>query len=189
MPISVRTADLGDVPRLLEIYAPYVLETAVTFEYEVPSAKIFQGRLTRTLEKYPYLVAIENDRIEGYAYLSAFHPRPAYGWCAETSIYLDMQARGRGIGRKLYEELEQTARAQGILNLNACIAFTDHEDIYLGGESKAFHERMGYRQCGHFHQCGYKFGVWYDMIWMEKMLGPHKAAPRAVQPFPVLNGI
>ncbi len=187
MPVSIRAARPEDAPRLLEIYAPYVAKTAVTFEYEIPTAEEFQGRLVHILERYPYLVALEDGKAKGYAYLSAFHPRAAYRWCAETSIYLDMQARGKGLGRMLYRELERIAAAQGILNLNACIAYTEEEDAYLDSQSKAFHECMGYRLCGHFHQCGHKFGRWYDMIWMEKPIGSHRQAPNPVIPFPELK--
>ena len=107
MSLSIRTACPEDAEALLEIYAPYVRETAVTFEYEVPSPEEFRGRIEHVLSRYPYLAAEEDGRIVGYAYLSAFHPRAAYGWCAEPSVYVEMERRGRGIGRRLYEELER----------------------------------------------------------------------------------
>lgn len=199
MSLQIRTARPEDAARLLEIYGPYVTDTAITFEYEIPSLEEFRGRIAHTLEKYPWLVAEESSgqddpgapsRILGYAYLSSFHARAAYGWCAETSIYLDREVRGKGIGRKLYGELERIAKLQGLLNLNACIAFAPGgEDPHLTNASVAFHEHLGYHLNGHFHRCGYKFHTWYDMVWMEKTIGEHKETPEAVIPFPELTDI
>ena len=81
---------------LVEIYAPYVRKTAVTFEYDVPSVAAFSGRIERVLEKFPYLVAENDGEIVGYAYAGAFHPRAAYQWCAEMSVYVKRAAHGRG---------------------------------------------------------------------------------------------
>ena len=115
MSLSIRTACPEDAEALLEIYAPYVRETAVTFEYEVPPLEEFRGRIEHVLSRYPYLAAEEDGRIVGYAYLSAFHPRAAYGWCAEPSVYVEMGQRGRGIGRRLYEELERRSYPRALL--------------------------------------------------------------------------
>lgn len=180
--LLIRMADVSDAGALLEIYAPYVLETAVSFEYEVPSLEEFQRRIVRTLERYPYIVAEIDGKITGYAYVSAFHERRAYDWAVETSIYVDRGERGRGCGKKLYLALEAILKKQNILNLNACIAYTGHQDAYLTNDSMRFHEHMGYRLVGRFSQCGYKFGRWYDMIWMEKLIGEHKAQTREVLP-------
>ena len=187
MSLTLRTAEPGDAQRLLDIYAPYVLRTAVTFEYEVPSLEEFRRRIENILRKYPYLAAEEDGQIVGYAYLSAFHPRAAYGWCAETSVYVDMDRRGRGAGRMLYEELERIAAAQHLTNLIACIAYAPEEDTHLGNDSVRFHEHMGYCMAARLHQCGYKFDTWYDMVYMEKMIGAHKKAPETVTPFPELG--
>ena len=92
----------------------------------------------------------------------------------ETTIYVRRECRGMGVGRKLYESLEQSLKAMGICNLNACIAYTPHEDPHLTNDSMFFHEKMGYKMVGTFHQCGYKFGSWYDMIWMEKLIAAHE---------------
>jgi phosphinothricin acetyltransferase len=110
----------------------------------------------------------------GYAYASAFKERAAYQWAVETSIYVDMQKRQNGVGRLLYEALEQRLREQGILNSNACISYAEVEDDHLTNGSVHFHEKLGYELVAHFHKCGKKFGKWYDMVWMEKMLGEHK---------------
>ena len=123
----------------------------------------------------------------GYAYASPFHERAAYGWAVETSIYVSQSVRGQGVGGALYQALERVLARQHILNLNACIAVPPPEgDPYLTGDSAAFHSHLGYRPVGRFHQCGYKFGRWYDMIWMEKLLAPHPERPEAVVPFPEL---
>jgi len=170
----VRTAKLSDAEEILSIYAPYVELTAITFEYDVPSLDEFKGRIEKTLEKFPYLVAEGEDGIVGYAYAGVFKGRAAYDWCVETTIYVKMNQRGRGIGKTLYGVLEQQLKEQGILNLNACISWVDIPNEYLNHQSPQFHEHLGYRKCAHFHQCGYKFGRWFDMIWMEKIIGEHK---------------
>lgn len=170
----VRTAKLSDAEEILSIYAPYVEQTAITFEYDVPSLDEFRGRIEKTLEKFPYLVAEDEGGIVGYAYAGVFKGRAAYDWCVETTIYVKMNLRGKGIGKVLYDVLEQQLKEQGILNLNACISWVDTPNEYLTHQSPQFHEHLGYRKCAHFHQCGYKFGRWFDMIWMEKLIGEHK---------------
>jgi phosphinothricin acetyltransferase len=185
--ICIRVADPQDAVKLLEIYAPYVSQTAITFEYEIPTPAEFRQRIEKTLEKYPYLVAERNDIILGYAYASPFKERAAYDWSVELSIYVRQEHRGTGIGRKLYEVMEQTLRAQNILNLNACIAWPEQEDEYLTRDSVDFHAHLGYGMVGRFHQCGYKFHRWYDMVWMEKHIGSHTGEPTAVIPFSKLN--
>ncbi|HWS30123.1 MAG TPA: GNAT family N-acetyltransferase [Clostridia bacterium] len=180
--ISIRMAAEEDAEELLEIYSYYVVNTAVTFEYEIPSVAEFSRRIRKTLEKYPYIVALNGGHIVGYAYASAFKERPAYGWAVETSVYLGQDCRGRGVGKKLYAALEDTLKRQNILNLNACIAYTSKEDAHLDNTSVAFHEHLGYSKTAHFTKCGYKFGTWYDMVWMEKHIGAHTNAPEPFIP-------
>lgn len=184
----IRVAAFGDAQKLLEIYAPYVRETAITFEYAVPTEEEFRGRIIRTLERYPYLVAEREGELWGYAYTGPFHSRAAYSWSAEISIYLREDRRGMGLGRRLYAAIEQISRAQNILNLNACIAFPEIEDGYLTKNSVQFHRHLGYAMVGEFHRCGYKFGNWYNMVWMEKLLDEHPAGPPSVIAFPELSG-
>lgn len=172
--IRIREAAVEDAARLLEIYAYYVEKTAITFEYDVPSLEEFRGRIRHIKERYPYLVIERNGVIEGYAYAGVFKDRAAYDRSCEMTIYLDRGAVGGGLGRKLYEALEEALKAQGMLNLYACIGYPDEPDEYLDYNSAQFHEHLGYRTVGTFHQCGYKFGRWYSMIWMEKMIGEHK---------------
>ena len=117
----IRNATIEDAERLLEIYAYYVKDTAITFEYDVPSLEEFRNRIAGTLKKYPYLVLEDDGIIQGYAYAGAFVGRAAYDRSCEMTIYLDHSSKGRGYGRALYEALEQALKDMGILNLYACI--------------------------------------------------------------------
>lgn len=169
----IRSALTDDAERLLEIYGYYVVRTAITFEYDVPSVDEFRGRMRKTLERFPYLVIEEDGMIQGYAYAGPFVGRKAYEHSCELTIYLDPNARGRGYGRKLYEALEAALKEMGILNLYACIGDPVAEDEYLTRNSEQFHQHLGFRKVGTFHKCGYKFSNWYNMIWMEKIIGEH----------------
>ena len=141
---TIRTVRPEDAPELLAIYAPYVRETAITFEYEVPALEEFSERIRRTLERFPYLAAQSGDRLLGYAYASPFQGRPAYGLSAQSSIYADRSVRRSGVGRALCTALEQTLTAQNFLNLNACIAMPAQDsDPYLNCGSAAFNTAMG----------------------------------------------
>lgn len=185
--MNIRLATEEDAGTLLEIYAPYVKETAITFEYEVPSLEEFKGRIRETLKNYPYYVAELDGKIAGYAYASAFKEREAYDWAVETSIYVKKNLRRSGIGSALLDQLESTLARQNVLNANACIAQTDEPDEHLTNASIYFHEKKGYRMVGKFHDCGYKFNHWYNMVWMEKMLGDHKKNQPPFIPFSKLE--
>ena len=184
----IRVATPEDAEELLAIYAPYVEKTAITFEYDVPDTEEFRSRITHTLKKYPYIVAQRGGEIVGYAYTGTFKGRAAYDWSVETTIYLREDQHRKGLGRRLYQALEDISGAQHILNLNACIGYPEVEDEHLTRNSVRFHEHLGYRLVGRFYKCGYKFGTWYDMVWMEKLLGEHPDAPDPVVPFPELSG-
>ncbi|MBQ8717653.1 MAG: GNAT family N-acetyltransferase [Clostridia bacterium] len=188
--ITLRIARPSDAAALIDIYAPYVLTTAITYEYEVPSVENFTARIQKTLQTYPYIVAERDGELLGYAYLSTYIGRAACAWSAEASIYLRSDAHGLGLGRRLYTALESVARAQNLCNLNAAIAYpTDGvEDDHLTRNSVDFHAHMGYTMVGEFHGCGFKFGRWYSLVWMEKHLCDHSndAPPAPVIPFPQL---
>lgn len=170
--IKVRDVKVEDAARLLEIYAPYVVDTAISFEYEVPSKEEFEVRIKSISASYPYIVAEVDGVIVGYAYAGVFKARKAYDHCVETTIYVDKDKHGCGVGRALYKALEDELAKRGKKNLNACIGWTPRsDDKHLTNQSEAFHEHMGYQKVAHFHKCGYKFDEWYDMIWMEKILG------------------
>lgn len=170
--LIIRMANISDAEALLKIYEPYVKNTAITFEYEVPTVDEFAQRINRTLTEYPYLVAVIEDEIVGYAYAGRFKVRKAYDWAVETSIYIRQDMKREGIGRLLYNSLEEILKKQNVLNLNACIAYSE-EDEYLPKDSITFHECMAYKMCGRLHKCGYKNNRWYDIVWMEKLIGEH----------------
>ena len=172
--VMIRTATTNDAEAILAIYAPYVETTAITFEYEIPGIEEFRERIRNVLKKYPYLVAEADGEIVGYAYAGPFKGRAAYDWAVETTIYVDCARKRMGIGRKLYDKLEEALRKQGILNMEACIGYPETEDEYLTKDSVRFHEKLGYRMVGEFYKCGYKFSRWYNMVWMEKMIGEHQ---------------
>ena len=177
----IRDAKTSDAARMLEIYAYYVEHTAISFETEAPSLMGFEERIRRTTARYPWIVIEEDGLVLGYAYAGPFKGRAAYDWSCQTTIYLSREAQKQGLGRTLYEALETRLRDMGILNLYACIGVPAREDEYLTRNSADFHAHLGYRQCGEFRQCGSKFGRWYDMIWMEKIIGGHVENPPAVQ--------
>lgn len=166
----IRKATPSDAERLLEIYGYYVQNTAITFECATPSLEEFTARMVRTLEHYPYIVAERDGIVVGYAYAGPLNPREAYDWSCETTIYVAHDARKGGLGRMLYEALEAELASMGILNLYACIGLPDADDEYLTTNSADFHEHLGFAHIGTFHKCGFKFGRWYNMIWMEKFV-------------------
>ena len=159
----IRPATEKDIPEILEIYAPYVENTTVTFEYDVPCRRSFLQRFLEITAQFPWLVWEEEGRILGYAYASAPYSRAAFSWCAEPSIYLREDAKGRGIGRKLYAVLEAILEKQGYQVLYALITAENHTSI-------RFHEKMNYRLKADFPDCGYKMNRWLGLIWMEKRI-------------------
>ena len=159
----IRAATEADVPEILSIYAPYVETTTITFEYVVPSLEDFTQRFRQVTKLFPWLVWEEEGEILGYAYASLPFARAAYAWCAEPSIYLRQDAKGKHIGRKLYAALEELLRQMGYI-ISFAIVTGENE------RSLAFHRAHGYEDCGLFHHCGLKFGRWLDVYWLEKRL-------------------
>ena len=172
MPYTVRPAEPSDAAELLGIYAPFVRETTVSFEDEVPGVEEFARRIESARERFCYLVAIDNatGKAAGYAYYGTFRERSAYRFCAETSIYLAPEHRGRGLGSLLLEALEALMALQGIRMSEACITSDN-----LG--SIEFHKRHGYRICGEHTTCGFKLGQWLSVTWMEKRVLPLGESP------------
>ena len=130
--ITIRPVTEADAEKLLSIYVPYVTDTFVTYEYTVPTVEEFRERIRNTLQAYPYFAAVENGRIIGYAYASAFHPRRAYLWSAEATVYLERGVRGRGVGR-----LRRGSRR--------CMAFRGHIRGRIGNDNE--HARHDIRHC------------------------------------------
>ena len=165
MRYTIRDARPEDAADLLAIYAPFVTDTTVSFELEVPSLEEFTRRIERTSARYAYLVAedAETGEVAGYAYNSSFRSRPAYDFASEISIYLAPAHQRHGLGSQLLDELERRMREQSMRMSEACITSDNAGSI-------AFHERHGYRICGEHHTCGYKLGQWLSVTWMEKDL-------------------
>lgn len=168
--MSVRHATVQDVPRILEIYAPYVQNTAISFEYAVPTLEEFTQRFLGITAQFPWLVWEENGAILGYAYGSLPFERTAFQWSAEASIYLCPEAQGKGIGRKLYAALEKILKAQGYKKVYAIITTANAPSV-------AFHKAVGYRHTATMPDCGYKLGNWHGIVWMEKDLNNWDAPP------------
>ena len=179
--MRIQPVKVEDAKDLLNIYAPYVQNTAISFEYDVPSLDEFRDRIKRISSRYPYIKAMEDNVILGYAYATTFKSRQAYDWSVEVTVYVRQTERRKGIGRSLYEALEEALVRMGILNMNACIAVPKEADVHLTMDSIYFHEKMGFQPVGTFHDSGYKFNTWYDMIWMEKMIGEHTDKPADVK--------
>ena len=168
----LRIASEADIPAILNIYGPYVLTSTATFEYTVPSPEEFTRRFHSITARFPWLVYEEAGVILGYAYASAPFTRAAYAWCAEPSVYLRPDARGRGIGRELYRALEAILRYQGFQLLYALVT----------GENTAslsFHRALGYETLAVFPDCGFKFGRWLDLNWLQKRLTPVEIPSKA----------
>ncbi len=159
----IRIATEADVPAILSIYAPYILSTTVTFEYDVPTKEEFLARFRSITARFPWLVWEEDGRILGYAYASAPFQRAAYAWCAEPSVYLRPESRGKGIGKRLYAALEALLRQQGFQVLLALITEENSASV-------RFHQRCGYTLRAVLPDCGLKFGRWLGVTWMEKRL-------------------
>lgn len=185
---KIRPARPEDAEALLKIYSYYVLNTAVSYEYDAPSPEEFRGRIENTLKKYPYLLAEREGEIIGYAYAAPLSQRKAGSWAVEASIYVDKDCRRGGVGRLLYSELEEILKRQNVVSLNVCIAACDREnDAHLTADSLKFHSRYGFVESGRHHNCGYKFGKWYHLVWMEKSLGPRLADMPPFIPYPELE--
>ncbi len=185
--VKLRMVSPEDAEQLLGIYAPYVSDTAVSFEYEVPSLEEFRSRVEHVLERYPWLCAEQDGKLLGYASTKAFIPRAAYDWTAETTVYIRRDCCRAGLGSRLYRALEEISRAQNLTRLYACIGVPETEDEYLTFSSRDFHRHMGYRTAGTFRRCGWKFGRCYDMVWMEKVLAEPDRDPAPVLPCPGLQ--
>ena len=157
----IRIATEADIPAMLAIYGPYVENTAYSFEYTVPTVEAFTARFQNYTRQLPWLVWEENGKVLGYAYGSLPFERAAYAWCGEVSIYLAPEIQGKGIGRKLYAVLEEIMWRQGYRVIYSLIT-TENKG------SLQFHEKLGYTQTAVFPNCGFKFGRWLGIVWMEK---------------------
>lgn len=179
--MKIRTATVKDAEKLLAIYTPYIKETAITFEYEVPNLEEFQKRIEQTLVRYPYLVAeTEEGTVVGYAYAGPYKTRTAYDWTAEVTVYVDQSVRAKGIGSQLYQALEELLTKQNVVNVAACITAGNDQSV-------RFHEKRGYQLVARFPHLGFKFDKWYDILWLQKTLAKPQEKQAAFIPFAELN--
>ena len=203
----IRLACPADAAAVCAIYAPYVRDTATTFDLEPPTLEEMEQKITTILEERPFLVAeiehadagaasassrdeecdSEAFAVIGYSYASPFRPRKAYLHSIETSVYLAPEAKGFGLGTRLYNALEEILRLQNVYNANACVTYTEPADETCPSTSRIFHERRGYVQCAHIPNCGHKFGRWYDILWLQKQLIPLSQEPEGFVPLPQVD--
>lgn len=179
MSAGIRFADpTRDAAGILAVYAPYIRETAVTFETEVPAPDAFTARVAGICADFPYLVLEVDGELAGYAYAHRQAERAAYAWNAELSIYLAGKWRGRGLGAPLYRLLERLLTMQGYVNLYGVITASNAGSIRL-------HEKLGYRQTGLHEKTGWKFGQWHDVAWLHKRV--REGEPGTILPLSALD--
>jgi phosphinothricin acetyltransferase len=171
---GVRVATPADARAIAAIYAPYVLETAISFEEVPPEHTEMAARMVSILETYPYLLFDDGDRVLGYAYGSQHRSKPAYRWSVETTVYVDRQAHRTGIGRALYVELLELLTRQGFHVAFAGIVLPNDKSVGL-------HEAMGFSHLGTFAEIGFKFGALQDLGWWRRILSPR---PPTSEPIP-----
>jgi phosphinothricin acetyltransferase len=160
---SIRPATEHDAPQIRAIYAPFVLYAPVSFEEIVPTQEEMAARITRTLERFPWLVVADGDNILGYAYASEHRARAAYRWSVDVAVYIHEQHRRAGIGRALYTSLLAMLPLQGFFNAYAGITLPNSGSVRL-------HEAMGFLPVGVYRAVGYKAGQWHDVGWWQRSL-------------------
>ena len=166
----IRLATGADAARMVDIYAPSVLDGAISFESELPSEQEFQRRIEAKLAELPWLVCEVGGRVAGFAYAGPHHERGAYGWSLDTAVYIDVGHHRRGIGRALYTALFGCLRLQGYYNLYACITVPNDASVSM-------HESMGFEQVGLHRNVGHKLGAWRDVGWWHLALQAHAPDP------------
>ena len=169
---SIRLATADDGPAVRSLYAPYVEDTPISFEYEPPSADEMARRIESTTDTHPWLVCESADRVVGYAYASQFSGRTAYQWTVEASAYVDPRHQGRGVGRALYETLLAILSEQGFVEAYAGIALPNEQSV-------RFHESMGFVHHTTYPEVGYKLGAWHDVGWWRLPLRDRPDDPDA----------
>lgn len=176
----VRLATVADGAGVLAVYAPYIEDTAITFETTVPSAAEFEARMAAIIGDYPYLVVEEAGVILGYAYAHRIGERAAYAWNAEVSIYFAPACTGRGWGSALLRALLDLLTLQGVRTAYSLITMPNEASLRL-------HEKQGFTTMGIQTRAGFKQGAWHDVAWLHKPLGSFEGTPAPVAPFGVLD--
>lgn len=172
--IRIRFATPGDAGDLLAIYAPYVTNTAITFEYDVPAPAEFAARIAGLAGTYPYLVAETGGTPVGYAYASRHMERAAYAHDVQTSIYVAPRGQSRGLGKALYRCLLRLLAAQGYCVAYAAVAIPNPQ-------SEGLHAALGFTPIGVFRKTGYKLGAWHDVLWLEKAIADRSDSPPEIR--------
>ena len=167
---KIRSALSSDASSILDIYAPYIANTAVSFETEVPSVEDFTQRIMGNQESCPWLVYESGGLIAGYAYASKHRDRAAYQWSLESSVYVNEGFRQQGIATKLYQTLFQILKYQGCRNLYAGITLPNEKSVN-------FHQKMGFNKIADYKNIGYKFNRWHTVGWYELQLNDYSDAP------------
>lgn len=166
----IRIATKDDAAGMLDIYIPFILNSGVTQETEVPSVEEFQKRINSNLAERPWLVCEIDNEIAGYAYAGKHRDRKGYQWCTEPSVYISEKYYGFGIANALYSALFDILRIQGYVNAYAVITLPNERSI-------AFHKRFGFDHLTVYKKIGYKLGQWHDVGWMQYQIEPHKLGP------------
>ncbi|MEL6194719.1 MAG: N-acetyltransferase family protein [Bacteroidota bacterium] len=159
----IRDASMDDAQRILDIYAPFILNSRTSFESEVPSLADFQQRMADTQKTHPWLVYEADRHIAGYAYAGLHRKRHAYQWSTEVSVYLHDNFRGKGLAVALYDSLFACLTLQGFYTAFAGITMPNDP-------SERFHKKYGFEEIGRYKNVGYKMGVWADTLWLSKPL-------------------
>jgi phosphinothricin acetyltransferase len=157
---SIRVACEQDARGILNIYEPYILNTAVTFEEVVPELEAFKSRLTAILHESPFLVCEVNGQLAGYAYASSYRSRAAYRWNREVSVYVHEGFQRRNIARAMYHALFGILRIQGFTKLFGIITLPNQASV-------ALHEELGFKKKTVYTKVGFKLGQWHDVGWWE----------------------
>jgi L-amino acid N-acyltransferase YncA len=161
--VTLRDARPDDAPGILDIYRPFVTDTAVSFELEPPTVAEVEARIASAQSQWAWLVAEREGALAGYAYATAFRTRAAYRFTVETSAYVHPDHQGRGVARALYRRLFEVLVERGYCNAYAGIALPNDASV-------AFHRALGFTRVGVFHRGGWKFGRWHDISWWEMAL-------------------
>ena len=177
----IRPAEIQDAQGILDIYAPFITDSAISFEYEVPTAEQMQARMQEVMKIHPWLVAEESGKVAGYAYAGFIRTRAAYRWSAEVSVYIHPDCYGKGLGKRLYDCLFDLLKLQHVKMLYAGTTVPNEP-------SERFHQSMGFEKVGEYNQVGFKFGRWYNVAWYQKSLNDSTAEPEEMIRFPMLIG-
>ena len=172
---AFRMASEEDTPEIHAIYKPYVTNSAITFEVEVPTVEEFGQRIRSISAEYPYIVCLSDRGMAGYAYAHRHMERVAYQWNAELSVYIDSGSQGCGIGRRLYAALIAILTLQNVKNVYGGVTSPNEK-------SERLHESLGFTKLGTYRKTGYKCGAWHDVIWFEKAVGAHNLNPAPFTP-------